>query len=155
MKKPVKKRSAVIVLKDTKVYKILAAIYTFLIEVKVITVPKWFFPASCIGSFIIIRERDYNQAVLNHEYIHYMQQREMFFIGAYILYILEFTCKFFYYFKIKDIPRGIKNAYINVSFEREAHSMQPMIGYCGHRKKYSHFQCIYMKNYTGLKFRKK
>ena len=139
----------VVVFKNTWIYKIFTAIFS----AKVIVVPRWFFPASCMGPVIVIRERDYNAAVANHEYIHYLQQKEMLFIFAYIMYIVEFICKFFYYFNIRDFRRGLKNAYINVSFEREAHSMQPMIGYCGHRKAYSHFYCVFMKN--GLKYRKK
>lgn len=115
----------------------------------VITVKKWFFPASCIGPFIIIRESNYHQEVLNHEYIHYLQQKSMLFIGAYILYALEFICKLFYY------KFHVKNAYINVSFEREAHAMQPMIGYCGYRKPYAHLKCIYMKDSLRFKLKPK
>jgi len=118
----------------------------------VILVKRWFYPASCFGPFIIIRERDYNQAVLNHEYIHYLQQKEMLFIGAYIMYIIEFLCKLVIYIDLRDPKNWIKNTYVNISFEREAHAMQPLVGYCGHRKPFSHFKCIYLKK--SLKYAK-
>jgi len=118
----------------------------------VIIVKKWIYPASCLGPFIIIRERDYNKVVLNHEYIHFMQQKEMLFIGAYVMYLIEFVCKLFVYVDFRSPKTWIKNAYINISFEREAHAMQPLVGYCGHRKPYAHFKCIYLKN--SLKYAK-
>lgn len=143
------KKMKVIVLKNTWIYKFIMAV----ISEKVIIVPHWFFPASCLGPFIVIRERDYNQSVLNHEYIHYLQQKEMLFVGAYFMYMFEFICKLIVYANFKDLKNWYKNAYINISFEREAHAMQPMLGYCGNRKRFAHFKCVYMKN--GLKFRGK
>lgn len=112
----------------------------------VLVIKRWFYAGSCIGPFIIIREKDYSVVLLNHETIHYEQQKELWFIGAYVMYTLEFLFKIFYYkFNIKD-------AYLNVSFEREAFSMQPLIGYVGHRKPFANFKCIYLK--ASLKWRK-
>jgi hypothetical protein len=99
----------------------------------------WFYSGSCIGPFIIIRSRDYNITLLNHEMIHRAQQIEMLFILAYLLYAIEFIVKVIYY-------RSFKLAYVNVSFEREAYLFQNTIGYLSKRKPYQHLRLIYLKD---------
>lgn len=101
--------------------------------------PKYLWTSAVtIGPFILIRERNYSKTILNHEYIHYKQQLELLFIFAYLVYVIEFIIKFIYY------RFDLRIAYKNISFEREAYSMQNVIGYCGHRKPYSWVQLMYI-----------
>ena len=84
--------------------------------------------------FIIIR-KDYllawnivkKERILRHESIHIRQQEEMFVIPFYICYIVEWFIKLFKYGK---------DAYKNISFEREAHIHENDLDYLKNRKKY-------------------
>lgn len=82
--------------------------------------------------WIILREKykaHYRTAtVINHETIHIKQQQEMLVIPFYIWYILEYIVKFFKYGK---------NAYYNLSFEREAYTNEKNPDYLKTRKLFS------------------
>jgi hypothetical protein len=106
----------------------------------VILLNRWFYSASTFFGLIIIRRKDYSIELLNHEYIHVKQQKELLFVGAYIIYILEFIVKLFWY-------RNIKLAYANISFEREAKAFRHVIGYAAHRKPYSFRHLIYVRKH--------
>ena len=58
----------------------------------------------------------------NHEYIHTLQQRELLFMGFYLLYVAAWLCKCVIY-------RSWRRAYFNVSFEREAYARQNDLEY--------------------------
>lgn len=105
----------------------------------VILVDWLWFAAITFGPFIFIRKKDYHIVLLNHEYIHLYQQKELFFAGAYVVYVVEYFCKLLYY-------RSFKKAYYNVSFEREAFLCQNVVGYCANRKPFTSFKFIYVKN---------
>lgn len=53
---------------------------------------------------------------LQHEYIHTMQQRELLFVGFYLWYFIEWIIRIFIH--------GFKDAYSNISFEREAQAFE-------------------------------
>jgi len=55
-----------------------------------------------------------------HEMIHYAQQKEMFVIFFYLWYIIEWVISFFKYGK---------DAYYNISFEREAYKHDSDLSY--------------------------
>lgn len=111
----------------------------------IVFLPKWwFYHASCIGPIIIIRERDYSTQLLNHEYIHYCQQKELLFIFAYPLYMLEFIIKLIWY-------RSLVKAYLAISFEREAHGFQNIIGYASRRNPYSWRHLIFVRKKKEFK----
>lgn len=83
--------------------------------------------------FIVLRER-YNSSdyykrlaerIINHESIHIKQQQEMLVISFYVWYGIEWFIKLFIY--------GSK-AYINLSFEREAHINENNPNYIKERK---------------------
>lgn len=101
----------------------------------VLIVDKFYYPAICLGPLIIIRKDNYTQELLNHEYIHRLQQIETLFIFGYLIYAIEYLIKLLWY-------RSFKLAYKNVSFEREAFLFQNVIGYCGHRKPYAFLNFI-------------
>ena len=68
--------------------------------------------------------------VLNHESIHTKQQKELLFIPFYILYILEWLFRLLQY-------RNQHEAYMNISFEREAYKYGHDLSYLSKRKAYS------------------
>ena len=91
--------------------------------------------AMAIFPFLFIREEykdDITEQVINHESIHFQQQKEMLIIPFYVWYIIEFIIKFFIY----------KSAYKNISFEREAYSNADNLEYLKTRKWYSFFKYI-------------
>jgi len=69
-----------------------------------------------------------NKELINHESIHWMQSREMLGIFFYLFYGLEWVVKIFMYGK---------KAYINLSFEREAHANQNNLNYLNTRKRFA------------------
>lgn len=90
--------------------------------------------------FIILRERynvpnaDYNKRIINHESIHIKQQGELLVIPFYVLYILEWFIKLFFYGK---------DAYYNISFEREAYTNEYDKEYLKNRKNYAWLKYIF------------
>lgn len=68
--------------------------------------------------------------VVNHERIHTRQQMELLFIPFYLLYILEWLIRLLQY-------RNHRQAYLNISFEREAYSHGNDLEYLKNRKKYA------------------
>lgn len=63
---------------------------------------------------------------VNHEEIHYSQQKEWLFIGFFILYFIEFIFK----------------GYMNISFEREAYNNSSNLNYLKTRKHYANYRRI-------------
>ena len=82
---------------------------------------------------IVIARSDYGPlkpAEINHEYIHTLQQRELLFVGFYLLYFIEWLCRLACY-------RSWHKAYSNLSFEREAYFNETDMNYRTRRKLYS------------------
>ncbi len=86
--------------------------------------------------FVVLRER-YNSTayfknkakrIINHESIHIKQQEEVLVLPFYILYVLEWFIKLFFYGK---------KSYYNISFEREAFDNDDNLDYLKTRKKYA------------------
>ena len=77
--------------------------------------------------FVILREKYKGRAkrIINHESIHIKQQEELLIIPFYILYVTEWFIKLFFYGK---------EAYYNISFEREAYSNEYDFQYLESRK---------------------
>lgn len=84
--------------------------------------------------FVVLRERyntpnsNYSKRIINHESIHIKQQEELLIIPFYVLYVIEWFIKLFFYGK---------DAYYNISFEREAYSNEYDEEYLKNRKKYA------------------
>lgn len=80
--------------------------------------------------FIFIKKHLHvDKTVINHERIHIAQQLETLFIGFYILYIFE-------YLKNR-ISMTHFEAYMAISFEREAFYNESNLQYLDHRKMYA------------------
>lgn len=79
-------------------------------------------------------EGAYNyERIINHERIHCEQYKELLIIGFYIIYLLEFIYNLFKY-------RNVKNAYLNISLEKEAYSNDYNYEYIKNRLKYAWFK---------------
>lgn len=66
--------------------------------------------------------------LINHEFIHTEQQKELGYIGFFLLYIMEWLIR------LIITPY---NAYRNISFEQEAYNNENDEEYLKNRKKYS------------------
>lgn len=98
----------------------------------------WFMSIGGITLWPFIVLREYYQGTtnywvtkrektINHESIHIKQQEELLIIPFYVLYILEWFIKLFFYGK---------QSYYNISFEREAYSNEHDKDYLKNRKRY-------------------
>lgn len=70
---------------------------------------------------------------VNHEAIHTHQMKELGYIFFYILYLIEWVCKIFYY-------GNLHKAYRNISFEKEAYANDKNLNYLNTRKHYSQWK---------------
>lgn len=84
---------------------------------------------------IYYRPEKLSPETLNHEKIHYKQQKEMLIIFFYIWYLLEWL--------IRILING-KKAYISISFERESYLNSKNKSYLETRKKFAWIK--YLKN---------
>ncbi|AXH74547.1 MAG: protease [crAssphage sp. isolate ctbg_1] len=75
-----------------------------------------------------------SKPTLNHESIHTAQMRDYWYIGFYILYLLEWIKHLFKY-KFNNY-----DAYHAISFEKEAYANQYNYNYLETRPKYNHKQ---------------
>jgi len=71
--------------------------------------------------------------IVNHEKIHWKQQLEMLIIFFYLWYVIEWL--------LKLIKYG-KDAYNNISFEREAYANEENFEYLKTRKHFAWFKLI-------------
>lgn len=87
------------------------------------------YKAMTIGPYIFVRENSIIGTVdLNHEAIHWKQEKEMLILPFFIWYVVEFL--------IRYISNGFKwhDAYRNISFEQEAYVYQEDFTYPAIRK---------------------
>jgi hypothetical protein len=82
--------------------------------------------------FILIKKQHYktDNAFINHEKIHLVQQLELLLIGFYILYLLN------YFFNLIKYLNHDK-AYLNIIFEKEAYEMESDLDYLQKRNLWS------------------
>lgn len=71
---------------------------------------------------------------INHEAIHTAQMKELLYIPFYLWYCVEYI--------IKRWSRTQKEAYHDISFEREAYDNEENMQYLSNRKHYSWFKRI-------------
>lgn len=75
----------------------------------------------------IFTKDDLSVKQINHELIHTRQQRELLYVFFYLLYIAEWFVRLLQY-------RNLYKAYYNISFEREAYSLQSHLTYLNTRR---------------------
>lgn len=93
----------------------------------------------CINLFEVLFVRDrlrdrLNDTVINHERIHTAQMKEMLYIGFYVWYVIEWVFRLFKY------GFDFKQAYRNISFEREARENESNFNYIKERRHYEQFR---------------
>ena len=76
--------------------------------------------------------------VVNHERIHTRQQKELLFIPFYFLYIIEWLFRLIQY-------RNQHEAYMNISFEREAYKYGHDLSYLSKRRHFSWLKYLKIK----------
>lgn len=84
---------------------------------------------------VIFAKERLNDTFLRHELIHTAQQKELLFVGFYLVYIVEWIIRLL-------ICRSQHRAYRSISFEREAYSNQGNAGYLKTRKHYAWIRYI-------------
>ncbi len=77
--------------------------------------------------FIILSE-EVDEYTMNHELIHFEQQKELFVVGFYVLYVYDFI-KGVIKYNNKDM------AYYMIRFEQEAYNYESDLGYIVDREK--------------------
>jgi hypothetical protein len=79
--------------------------------------------------FIVLSE-EVDEYTMNHELIHFEQQKELYVVGFYILYAYDFL-KGVIKYKNKDL------AYFLIRFEQECYNHQNDLGYIPDRQKHA------------------
>lgn len=79
---------------------------------------------------VVFTKKPLNKREITHESIHTEQLKELFYIGFYLLYCLEFI------YRLISIGKW-HEAYRNISFEKEAYSNQNESEYIINRPKYA------------------
>jgi len=79
--------------------------------------------------FVILANKDdkFNEVFMNHERIHIKQQIELLILPFYLWYVIEYLYRLIQY-------KDRKQAYLNISFEREAYKNERDLNYL---KKYT------------------
>ena len=80
-----------------------------------------------------------NKYVINHEAIHWEQQKELPIV-FYLWYLIEWLIKLPY--GLIKVFFGYPGAYYSISFEREAYRNQANLEYIGTRKKFTWIKYI-------------
>ena len=90
-----------------------------------------FMPINAIAlyPFIFLKD-DGEERVISHELIHIAQQKELFIIGFYLLYV---------YYWVKGLlkGKGVNMAYLEIPFEVEAYKNENKRIYFMYREKYA------------------
>jgi len=101
---------------------------------------KYFLMSGVIGitlcPFGIYVKNINNKSTIDHEKIHWQQQLEMLIIFFYIWYLIEWFIRLIFQ----------KNAYRNISFEREAYNNSGNLNYLEDRKRFSWIKYIFKNN---------
>lgn len=85
--------------------------------------------------FFIVFRKDYRVTAssMRHEMTHFRQQLEWLVVGFIILYYGEML---FYYIRY----RNLFEAYLHISFEREAYAHEDEVDYLKHRKLWANYR---------------
>lgn len=91
------------------------------------------FPFIVLNTSVILHPLTDQSALIDHEKVHFAQQRELLIFGAFLIFWIEFLIKFFLY---RD-KLSAKEIRLKVSFEREALENQKTPDYFKTRKPYA------------------
>ena len=97
---------------------------------------------SCInicGILFVRKDITVTDILLNHENIHTVQMKELWYVLFYIIYLFEWIIKIICY-------RNFKLAYRAISFEREAYLFEKDYYYLkSYRLKFASFKYLFLK----------
>lgn len=93
---------------------------------------KGFSAMNLLGILFVRKNARLSEKTLNHERIHTAQWRELWYVGFFLWYLVEWIVR---------LPKG--NAYRNISFEREAYANDNNSTYLETRKRFAFVK--YMK----------
>ena len=85
---------------------------------------------------LIVAVPNSDKNLINHEKIHIAQQLETLVIGFYIIYLTEYL-----YYRISQ-KLDHYNAYMSISFEKEAYEFEEYHEYLNFRKSYKWFNYL-------------
>ncbi len=104
-----------------------------------VVIPQLRVAAMAIYPFILIQKASYkNETVLvNHEKIHHRQQLELLIVPFYLFYSLQYLYNLLKY-------RNHQEAYLNISFEKEAYLHEQNLSYLSTRKWFAWIKYIYV-----------
>ena len=79
---------------------------------------------------VVLSRTDLPKEIVCHERIHYLQYKELFFVGFLMLYLWDFLRGYVVY-------RSWNIAYQRIRFEQEAYTFMYQEDYCKHRERYA------------------
>lgn len=91
---------------------------------------KGFKAMNIFGVLFVRKGCKLNDTDIRHELIHTAQQREMLYVFFFLWYVIEWLIRLLQY-------RNAHTAYRNISFEREAYTMQYTMTYIDCRRHYA------------------
>lgn len=106
--------------------------------------PKGYKAITLLNLIFVRKGTELNEVDINHEAIHWKQEKELLIVGFYILYVLFFFIRLVQYAitGYRLMWRGYKKfglwktAYRKNPFEQEAYCYQNYVDYLKHRKHY-------------------
>lgn len=104
--------------------------FNTMIIIKNTILPTKGFEAMAFACFIFTRKNKLSERTIRHEYIHYIQQKELLFLFQWLWYGIEWLFRLIQY-------RSFKGAYYNISFEREAYANENNKNYLEKRKMFA------------------
>lgn len=95
--------------------------------------PKPYFGISTCGLIFFRKDANVDDSDIQHEVIHFHQQREWLFIGFFIIYLFEFLWRLIRY-------RSWDKAYRTISFEQEAYAHERDKDYLKNRRWWANYR---------------
>lgn len=99
------------------------------------------FKAMNLFGVLFVREECKNRVdeiTINHETIHSLQMKELLYVPFYLIYLLEYFVKIFWYW-------NLSKAYRNISFEKEAYRFEKDMGYTSERVPFAQWKLKKLK----------
>lgn len=93
------------------------------------------FAAMALAGRIWTRYKTLPERTLRHESIHLAQERELWYVGFWFWYLLEYLIRLCYYW-------NWRKAYRNICFEREAYGNEDLVYYLQFRERFGFLKYI-------------
>lgn len=85
---------------------------------------------NCFGILLVRHGEILDTTLLNHERIHTAQMKELWYVGFYLCYFIEWMIRLCQ-------KRNLWRAYLSISFEREAYTHERDVEYIKRRKPFA------------------